>query len=64
VSYGRALQAFTVKGFIVGRYVKLKRHESIPIDEGTDKRAVLVEKKGSSVRLDLDLAEQVWVEEI
>lgn len=64
VSCGRALQAFTDMGFIVGQFVKLKRHEEIPFDEGVDKHALFVEKNGSSIRLGLDLANQVWVEEV
>ncbi|MFQ5864674.1 MAG: FeoA family protein [bacterium] len=64
VGDAQTLTTLTNMGFVEGQYVKLKRREEITYDLGICKNVLFIELHGLPVRLGLDLAEQVWVEEV
>ncbi len=64
VSDGPGRQALHDIGFIEGQPVELKRHERVPVDQNVEDCALFLEFEGSPIRLKLELARQVWVEEL
>jgi len=64
VSNEPARQALYDSGFVKGKCIKLKQHEKIPVNQNIEECSLFIEHEGSLIRLNLELAKQVWVEKV